>query len=100
MLENLDAVAWDELEQACGVASSVPRRIRVIDSSRGAKQESAIDEPGNDISHHGSDCPTTGACVPFTCEIMDNPHASRRKAPARNSRVFPGSRRRLRGKRP
>jgi len=78
MLEDLDTVACDELEHAYGVASNIPKRIRVIASSRGAEQESAIDDLGNDICHQGSAYPATVPCIPFICEIIGNPRVPRR----------------------
>ncbi|HUG71447.1 MAG TPA: hypothetical protein VMM76_27125, partial [Pirellulaceae bacterium] len=78
MLEDLDTVPWENLNHAYGVASNIPDRIRTIASSRGAEQESAIDEFGNDICHQGSAYTATAPCVPFICQIIGNQRVPRR----------------------
>ena len=78
MLEALYTVYWDQLDHAYGVATNIPERIRAIASSRGAKQESAIDDFANDICHQGSAYAATVPCIPFICEIISNPRIPRR----------------------
>jgi hypothetical protein len=78
MLDGLDKVPWENLSHAYGTATNIPDRIRAIVSSRGARQEAAIDEFGNDICHQGSSYSATAPCIPFICAIINNPRMPRR----------------------
>lgn len=78
MLETLDTVDWSQLDHAYGTAANIPELIRAIASSRGARQDSAIDDFANNICHQGSAYAATVPCIPFMCEIISNPRIPRR----------------------
>lgn len=70
MLENLDKIAWQDLNHAYGEASDVPDLIRTLASRSKETREAAIYELYGNIWHQGTVYEATSYAAPFLIELL------------------------------
>lgn len=80
MLEELDAIAWEQLRHAYGEAGDVPELLRGLVSPDEEERGEALYELFGNIWHQGTVYEATAHAVPFLIEIAAAPAAEDRAA--------------------
>jgi len=72
MLDDLDAVPWQNMRHALGTASNVPGLLRALAGADREARQSALKELFACLLHQGSVSEASARAVPFLFELLEN----------------------------